>query len=235
MKIKLPLVHIFARLVYPDAVRIVVASNGRAGSTMLAYAISSSIITNKFGLQSNSMLNIFISKFIREVKPRISTINHYSAFVCKTHDLFDKPHFIKCKYIFVHGEPLESALSVEKMVLKEGSSWFKEHQYHLKASGSYDELFDKDVLNYEGQIKSWMSKKYNNDVLCIDYEELWDKVDAISKFLGFKVELPKKHNRISKEFPKKLNKQLFNDLNRIRNKYCEDNYQDVNDTALNHH
>ena len=94
-------------------------------------------------------------------------------------------------------------------------------QFHA-AFLAYDELFDKDVLNYDGQIKSWMSKKYNNDVLCIAYEELWDKVDAISKFLGFKVELPKKHNRISKEFPPKLNKQLFNDLNRIRNKYCED-------------
>ena len=105
------------------------------------------------------------------------------------------------------------------MVLKKGHSWFEQHQYHLKASGSYKELFDKDVLNYKGQIKSWMLKKHNNDLLCIAYEELWDKVDAISEFLGFKVELPKKHGRISKALPSKLNEQLFSDLNHIRNKY----------------
>ena len=66
MKIKLPLVHIFARLVYPDAERIVVASNGRAGSTMLAYAISSSVITNKLGLHYGSILNAFITILVSD-------------------------------------------------------------------------------------------------------------------------------------------------------------------------
>jgi len=113
-------------------------------------------------------------------------------------------------YIFVYGDPLDSALSVSSVVKKQGIDWFYKHQKHLKGNGSYENIYKKDVLNYENIMHSWMRAKERN-IICIDYCDLWDKDDALSVFLGFNVKLPEKVERSKKE-DVEVSQELFSNL-----------------------
>lgn len=197
--------------------KIVIASTGRAGSTMLFHAVSRAYVNHLFKLPKSKLIRQKAGAAISGFCERFSCIENFGGGVIKTHALW-QPNTIKnIKFIFVHGDPLESAISVAKMAEKEGYWWFNKHLHHLESPGGLlDEVYSKDVLNYETHIRSW-SKTGDDRVLCIAYEDLWLKSTEISKHVGFEVDLPEYSERASKLNNIQYNKELFEYLKKYRN------------------
>jgi len=189
-------------------VPIVVASTGRAGSTMLVHAISYSLIEDRF----HRWPEVF-KKILRRVSvdylDRLKEMPLKKAPVLKTHDLHRHDRCDEEKCIFVFGDPLEAAQSVDKLRRSKGDIWVDEHIYHLCGSGRASEIFEKDVLNYENQIRSWSASK---KAFLVHYDDLWSRVHELSDFLGFELHLPEKRERSLKENPDFYNETLFSYL-----------------------
>lgn len=203
---------IFLRyLLFGNRTKIVVASTGRSGSTMLFDAIVSAFIAN-----NSSLLCWFFSySFLKEIcsgyESRIDKICKFSPHIIKTHDIIEDIHVDKANFIFVYGDPLESVQSVEIMSKNNGMLWFDEHQYHLRAVGDFEDLYKSDVLNFEHQIISWTNIR-NKKIKILKYEELWDKVNEISEFVGFVINLPERKARAKKNIKHDYNRTLFTSL-----------------------
>jgi len=205
----------FFRRKYP---RVVVASTGRSGSTMLFDAIAASMGRGCLGgLYDKKIINTTVDKVLKGFVLRLNSLSNSPCMVCKTHDIAPGQEDVLpgVKYIFIYGDPLDSALSVKSMVAKNGESWFYQHLYHLRGEGALEDLFEKDVLNYEGQIKSWLAMR-SGSVLCIDYDDLWDERDKLSDFLGFEVILPEKRERVEKVLPDVINGDMFDYLRAVK-------------------
>lgn len=202
--------------------KIVIASNGRAGSTMLFEAIADAFVSQKCGLDLQSRPGKILREICFDFVPRLQDIRKSRAKIIKTHDLWEQSCADVALYIFVHGDPLEAALSVEQMTDEYGKQWFRQHQYNLRGQGEVADLYQQDVLNYRQQLTSWLQANHAN-VLTLAYEELWSRRDDISGFVGFDVALPQKRARREKTLPKSLNKALFDDLSRLRTDLKMDN------------
>lgn len=213
---KVLLKRILCYVLFHGQHRVVIASTGRSGSTMLFDSVADGLIVSRFGIKPDTALARIIRKMTIGFVDRVSTLSSESCFVCKTHDVFDSPPNIDCKYVFLYGDPLESAMSVENVVEKEGLEWFRLHQYHLRASGDYADLYKKDVLNYENQLTSWFSESGRGNVLCVDYDSLWESVDEISRFVGFRITFPPRRPRLSKSVCTDIDGALFERLRDLK-------------------
>lgn len=184
---------------------------------MLFVAIADSLIADRFRAGPGGFVANSIKRLCAGYVDRISELSNAPCFVCKTHDAYENPPKGNHKYVFVYGDPLDSAMSVEQVVKENGLDWFALHQYHLKANGSYSDLYEKDVLNYRGQIESWLKQGNNKNVFCVDYEDLWDEKARLSNFLGINVELPARRPRVDKP-GREINKDLFDKLRDFKEK-----------------
>jgi hypothetical protein len=192
--------------------KIIVTSTGRAGSTMLTNAIAHALVKKRYPIANRyPKIQQKLVSLSKQFCDRLIYIDDISAPIAKTHDIFPEGLKSKHKFVFVFTDPYDSALSTKRVTEEHGHIWFLEHQYHLRANGEYEKLFENDVLNYEGQMKSWSKNREN--VFVISYEELWNRIDEISSFLNMKVELPSKRQRaIEKERQMERNNRLFNYL-----------------------
>ena len=192
---------------------LVVASTGRAGSTLLFEALISGYVASRA-----NPLGKYFEHFARRVvsgyKERVDTFMFHDEFILKTHDINRGYRAPNLRYIFIYGDPLESVASVDRMVSRKGKSWFYRHQRHLGGRGSYSERYERDVLNYEGQINSWVHG-YHRDVLVLRYDEIWDRKEDIESFVGFTFELPERQPRSEKTLPECINYSLFDYLKNL--------------------
>lgn len=134
--------------------------------------------------------------------PRSGTTLIYKAirinnkgFTAKTHllpDLDKSMEGIKIddsfKVIFLFGNPINSIISTYKMC--KNKYWMVKHAKHC---GYLDNIYpldiiNKDNLNYEKMFDEWMTTN-RFKVLPIRYEEIWNNVKEIEKFVGFKINL----------------------------------------------
>ncbi len=207
-----------SKLLYRDVNHIVVASTGRSGSTLLFDAITEHFVLNKFNLKKNSIIARSFISVSKTFSGRLHDIVASGIPVHKTHDLFDSKYAGQAKYIFIYSDPLEATKSVEMMIEKCGWIWLEEHLYYLSSSGYVKDLYDKDILNYENQIVSWMSHERDN-IFVIKFDDLWKKTDEISTYLGFKLCLPTRQERIKKSMSHNFNVELFNRLRETTKKY----------------
>ena len=199
---------VFRSVFFPGIQPVVIASTGRAGSTLLFDAVASSAAADRFAFLPKALRG-FLQRIASDTLVRISDIESHNAPFLKTHDLF-RPEFAdSAKYIFVFGEPLEAAKSVAQMGEKHGSAWIEEHIYHLAGQGTPYEVLDKDVLNYEAQLKSWGNAE---GVFVVHYDDLWGKREDLSQFLGFDLALPARRERTQKQLPSSINEALFDRL-----------------------
>jgi hypothetical protein len=204
---------VFIAIAFPRQPKIVIASTGRAGSTMLYDAVADSLIKHKFHLRPHGMFARMIKRWCSNFVLRISSLSKETSLVCKTHDIFESPPDFECKYIFLYADPLESAKSVGQF----DPAGFSRHQFHLRGSGDFSELYRKDVLNYQGQLESWLTQ-VREDIICIDYNDLWDEKKRLSKFLGFDVELPPRRSRKPKAENTNINTGLFMQLRELKHR-----------------
>lgn len=195
--------------------KVVIASTGRAGSTMLCDVIRDSMTVRRNNGHHDGALAKMLRRWSYRFIARLEKLPEEVGYIYKTHDILEVPPAEKVKYVFIYGDPLESALSVEQVVEREGPEWFKSHQYHLRGSGEYGELFTKDVLNYRGQLESWLTQK-REDVICIDFEDLWNEQNRLSRFLGINLSLPEKQLRKTKPEKKDINQALFSELRKLK-------------------
>lgn len=192
--------------------RIVVASTGRAGSTMVFNSVARSLIRHRFRLDPDRGVGRNLWRVCAGFAPRLADLNTPYPLVAKTHDLYEDPPADKdTRFIFVHGDPLESALSVRRRVDQFGESWFRQHQLHLRAEGDLSNIFQEDVLNYEAQMRSWLLCD-DPRVFCVELDALWDYQDALSSHIGFTLELEPRRTRSEKSEAVSVNHALFERL-----------------------
>jgi hypothetical protein len=202
----------FSFLFFNSASKIIISSSGRCGSTMVFNAVVDGLIINKFGHTYMRLLGNLTRDIVSVYLKNLSEISNSHFIVHKNHE----PYFEKNNnldrhiYLFIYGDPLDSALSVDSVVQKKGVDWFYKHQEHLCGKGSYQDLYNKDILNYENIMHSWINANEDN-ILCIDYDDLWKNENTVSNFVGFDVKFPSKLER-ERKTKRTINIDLFTKL-----------------------
>jgi hypothetical protein len=164
---------------------------------MLFDSIRASLIRARFPKLRNKLILRKLKKWTGGLTERLEDVRNCPTPVQKTHDLFNAAYSDDAKFVFVYGDPLESALSVKRTTEERGLDWFQEHLRNLHSEGGFEDLFLKDILNYERQLDSWRVGDPEK-VLILRYEQIWDRVDDLSSFLGFPVFLPPRRRRETK-------------------------------------
>ncbi len=173
---------------------IIVASNGRSGSTLTFKTIRQSF-------RKRNKKRADQASFVARLK---------EADLCppslyKTHDFPDVltsgPKQVRV--VFCFGPTKDSALSVYSAKERYGQDWLDTHFYNLHATGNYDELFRRDVLQQARQIKEWATFE-DVPVLCVRYDAIWDHQRDIANFTGFEFVPPARTERAPKNIPAAL-------------------------------
>lgn len=175
---------------------IVVASFGRAGSTLIYTAVTEAMASAQYGRCTR-----LTRRLSQDDDFDLPPTKFRSGVVYKTHDyptFLDSPGGIRG--IFLFGSALDAALSVHAQKDLRGEDWVQRHFDHLRRPYRYDDIFKEDVLGFREQCISWMGCD-KVPILCLRYEDLWDNVDQISKFCGVEVTLPERRARKSKDVP----------------------------------
>ena len=197
--------------------KIVIASTGRSGSTLLfnsiRYSYVQSFLIPSFNSKLIHNLKVQTANFLSDYLNKISDLSRSSSPILKTHSLpSGTARNRQNKIIFVFGCPKQSAYSAYKMACLRTHRWLDQHIYHLGGYGSAGSLFTHDVLNYEFQLQQW--KSYKKYCLFIHYEDLWVDIEKISDFVGFPVSLPPRRARdpIPSDILQKLDNPIYNNL-----------------------
>ncbi len=187
---------------------VIVASNGRSGSTLTFLALADT-------LKEIDPLSAKRVDFVA----RLSDTEFYTPCVYKTHD-FPQPLSTwpeNTRVVFCFGPTKDSAFSVYSAMERYGADWIDQHFYHLHATGTFDELFERDVLQQARQIREWVTFE-DVPVLCVRYDALWDHQDTISRFTGLDFTPPKRRERTPKDIPEEFKAsadQLYDPIDEV--------------------
>lgn len=169
---------------------VVVASMGRAGSTLVFEAIRHALARRRFGPMADGL-----SPFTYDSLWSLSGAAVRPGIVYKTHDY---PHSLQCdsdvKGVFLFGRPSDAVISVFQCQQRYGDAWVRAHFQHLQSDRTLESLLSEDGLGIEAQIDAWRTTGAM-PVLGLRYETLWDHADDLSAFLDLDVRLPEKRAR----------------------------------------
>ncbi|WP_170436174.1 hypothetical protein [Ruegeria arenilitoris] len=187
---------------------IIVASNGRSGSTLTYQAIREAL-----ALRDSSAANS--SRFVA----RLKEATFEAPLVYKTHDFPDALAKKPCnvRVLFCFGSAKDSAFSVYSAMDRYGAEWVSKHFYNLHATGTFDDLFKKDVLQQARQIKEWATFE-DVPVMCVHYDAIWDYKAEISEFIGMEFQPPARKDREPKRIPDDLclaANQVYDPIDRV--------------------
>ena len=200
-----PLKELARNILFYDINPIVVASTGRAGSTVINAALREGFAAH-YCKRYPFVPEDVIYKLCYGLIDRLWDMKYVqNRPILKTHDLFSLDVNYKATFIFIYGDPLDSALSVVRQGQKYGQGWIDQHLYHLRCSNQPFEIFKNDILNFEKQIKSWDQPH----VLKIYYKDIWNRKSEIEDFVGFALKLPPYREREVKVMPSNINTKLF--------------------------
>jgi len=184
---------------------IIIASMGRAGSTLMMDTISKKIKYNGFVLFEN-----------KKIKQNLDFKDHKNIVegVYKTHDLSNNiDENFKCIYLF--SNPMNSVISAHKYTNLEvhyknlSGDWSLRNEWHLYDSLKLEQNFDS------------YYKKQNFDLITVRYETLYNNIDIIENFLGLKLTFPSKIERRTNwknhKFSEELLKTYGNLWRKIKN------------------
>lgn len=182
---------------------IIINSYGRSGSTVLTKGILKSII-KEIPLKNSGFVK---SSFDRDAWDLNKIILKNGA-VYKTHDY--PPSVLpkgKFKMLYTFANPINVVKSVQRLKSERGMDWIHSHLEHLKVEDSdIKKIEEKDTLNLEKHLNAWL-KETRFPIMFLNYENMWDHSDEISKFLGFDLRLPEFKKRKS-NFKKEGQKYL---------------------------
>jgi hypothetical protein len=173
-----------------DTPPILCASIGRVGSTMLRHALGSERRMLRFG-PFRSVPRTLLYEPVWELK----NARFRPGAIHFTHDF---PHELvapSClKVVFLYGRPSDTILSLVRRHDDFGPEWMNRHFAHMHASGPYKEILQRDVLRIGEQIDAWPTV-HSANVLGLRYAALWENVEKLSEFVGFRVSLPERIER----------------------------------------
>lgn len=173
---------------------IVVASFGRAGSTLVHKALIEGMAQARFGARQDPVFRSRLSRGAFD-GPRVKL---KPGFVYKTHEYpGNLQRSSKTRAVFLFGSPLEAALSVRNQFDTEGENWVRAHFRNLGRPYRYEDLLQEDVLGFRDQCLAWMTFT-DMPVLCLRYEAIWENAERLSEFCGFPVPLPERRARSQK-------------------------------------
>lgn len=174
---------------------IVVASFGRAGSTLVWNAAGDAMGRARLGRLAAAYPNV--CKDLAFNWPPEQTL--WSGLVYKTHDYPGLlAHHPKARTIFMFGSALDAALSVHEQKALQKENWTQTHFRYLNRPYRYDALLDEDVLGIRDQCVAWMGHT-QSPVLCVRFEALWDNLEKVSAFCKLDIQLPARRPRKGKE------------------------------------
>ena len=168
---------------------IVVASFGRAGSTLVYDAVVEAMSRKRFGTTHD-----FAQRIIRDVAYDRPPKKFRAGAVYKTHL---NPEILSGKglrAIFMFGSAENAALSVHAQIHLKGEDWVKQHFKHLQRAYRIDRILQEDVLGFQDQCAAWMGYQHI-PVLCLRYETLWNNLDKLSAFCNLDIALPQYRQR----------------------------------------
>ncbi|KUJ76237.1 hypothetical protein AVO45_13080 [Ruegeria marisrubri] len=172
---------------------IVVASNGRSGST-LTYAALRKARNRRFWWKKQGF----------PFDARLKDAPLEPGTVTKTHDFPDALRGRdNVKVVFCFGSARDSALSVYSAMERYGPDWIADHFYHLHAKGGFDDLFRYDVLRQAEQVRAWATFE-DVPVLCVHYDAIWRRQKDIAEFTGLNFTPPERKERAPKQIPQDL-------------------------------
>lgn len=181
------------RKIYSNRNPIVIAGLGRCGTTLMY----NSILENHYYLMSSGIL-MFDDEQIQ--------FGWNELF--KTHDYPPKNLPNKVKLIFMFGNPLNTVISAHRLM----NHWGQKHHEHLRSNQfrPNNEILKSDTLKLHELFDAW-NQVQNFSFISVRYETLYSKktLNALSDYLGFRLQLLPQQPRISdwETHPKK--KQLL--------------------------
>lgn len=172
----------------------VVASMGRAGSTLVFEALVKGLAMQRFGPLGN---RYGVRRIVQSWAFDLGKTNLIGGVVYKTHD-FPSTTLAAAdpKIVYVFGMASTAAVSVFSCLERYGPSWTDRHLAHLRANGPLEQIWTSDILRIEDQIEAWTNLQ-NMDVMAVRYESLWDHEKTISDFVEFSISLPARRERLT--------------------------------------
>ena len=171
---------------------IVVASFGRAGSTMVHDSLCRAMAMARFW-RPQGLGHRIVSDYAWDLRDT----RLHNGVVYKTHALaHELPVSSRARVIFLFGLASDTVISVLSCRQRYGREWIQAHFEHMRASGTLADLPERDVLRLEEQLDGWLSET-RHPVLALRYETLWDHIGVLSDFVGFPVTLPRRRPRES--------------------------------------
>lgn len=181
---------------------IVVASLGRCGSTLMVNSLAKA-----YKRQEHRRDIIRLDDHINEYHTSDKTIDRgfdskesekkkgqfLKGYVYKTHD-YPPPYLPKnVKVIFIFANPIDivlSAKTLDKIPVKGlNNDNFTHLDLHIRnLRGNFEEknlLFQKDVLKLSDNFNAW-HKKHSFPLMTLRYETMWNYIDLVRWFTGFK-------------------------------------------------
>lgn len=187
------------KLVSKISCPVVVASCGRSGSTMLTRALADSTLREWVQVLGRPVSDRIANKIIIEYAWNLEERYLRSGFIYKTHDYPPETLSDHVKYIYVYSDPIEVISSVLNKAEREGEEWLAKHARHLNGkSTSRKDIIFEDSINIVENISRWCNKEGNN-VLAVKYNNLWERQDQLSDFIGFDFGLPERKERRSSD------------------------------------
>ncbi len=178
---------------------IVVASFGRAGSTLVYKALNEGMARARFGTDA-----YVARKVVRDYAFDLTTCPMRPGVVYKSHDYPENlAQSDGVRAVFLFGSTVDAALSAYTQKDQLGEAWIRQHFQHLRRPYRYDELLVEDVLGFRDQCLSWMGFE-GCPVLCMRYEGLWDNANLLSEFTGLDIRMPKRRARSEKDVSPEL-------------------------------
>lgn len=166
---------------------ILIASAGRAGSSMLFDAVVGQVVVQDVrrgarrivgGLGLGAWIGRSISSFA--VQPSSRDIRAFR--VIKTHaGAGTISSDVGLRAIFTHAPSEHTTASLMRQVDREGSAWIDRHAYHLGHRGSPVDFIVSHARILEDQETGW---KMRRDTLSVPLDRLWEQREQIASWLG---------------------------------------------------
>jgi hypothetical protein len=168
-----------------DRVPIVSTSMGRVGSTLLYNSLVDGRLNSIFGTIDPTKRPLLATSCWN-----LNELRWRPAAIYKSHDLPPIAMAPKrVRIVFLYGTPSDVALSLVRAWRLKGREWMLDHFLHMHAIGTFDELLERDVLQLGIRLSTWPNYR-GAETLCLRYEALWNKLEVLEEFVGFRVQLP---------------------------------------------
>lgn len=162
----------------------VIASSGRAGSTMLTDAVAAALLRGVPAIGPALAARSRVRIWMIEEGWDLAAARLRPGGVCKTHDLPPPALPARARVVHTYADPVETALSVLRRLEQAGPAWVAAHLRHLRAPPADPALIEeRDILGLAAQFEAWSTPR-PYPVLSVQYRAIWDHRAEIADFLG---------------------------------------------------